>query len=1025
VLEVRLGGGLSLARDGVPVSLPRSRRGRALLAWLALHPGMHARGTLAGRFWPDVLEASARTSLRAALTELRGALGADALCLRTTREAVGLDGCWIDVREFDRLRAAGDDAGAVAACDGVLLLGMDEEWVDAVRAEHDARAGEALAALAGAAERAGDLPAAVAWSRRAAALDPLGEPAHVELVRRMAAAGDRAGALRTGEQLAGRLRTALGVAPGPALRALMAGLRAAPVEPPPLPAAVVRAAEGPFVGRDAELARLRRLLQIGGRRLVLVTGEPGIGKTRLALRAAGATPGRAVLLGRCAEEPLGPYAPLAEALRPAVPVDWDGGDRARLVEDVDAALAALGPALLVLDDLQWADRGTLILLGALLHSARAQPLTVLATARGGVAGLGARFDVLGRGVETDRVALAPLADDAVGALAALAGADTHLADAVRRRAGGNPFFAQELLRAGAGGTLPASVREAVAARRAALGAPADALLAQAAVLGERVAVDVLLRAGGIEDEAAFDELARAHLLRSGTGAEVEFPHALVREAVLADLDANPLRRARLHRAAAHALDDGQVEEIAHHLVAAGEPLAAVPFYERAAARAMAMAAYEQAARLNAEAVAALDAARAGDDTQRGGLLAGAGEALLHAGDHAAARARFAQATALARRARDPALLARAAVGACGLGVSIHDVDGERVGLLEEALHATPPDRQATRSALFARLAVELYYSPERGVSDRLSAEAVMAARESGDPHALAAALNARHVALWRPDRLTQRLDVAAEMIATARAAGEPALQLQAHNWRVTDLHEAGDFAGMQAEIARHAALAQELRLPAYRWYTAMWAGARALERGDVVAARRLAAEGDEEGTRAGDPNARLFALMIDFAVRVCTLDFADWDRSWALDRIGRSETGSAYRAGYAWVLAGEGDHAGAAAQLEILARDDFAALRYDANWLSAIGEAMEAARLVGHVPTARAVAKVLAPHAGQQLSAGRAISTWGSTDRVLGYAAELLGRPTEARAHYARAIELDAGLWPWGDRAREALEQLG
>src|SRR4051794_26016608 len=101
MLRVRLAGGLRLERDGAGIAPPRSRRARGLLAWLALRPGMHARSRLAGRFWPDVLEESARTSLRAALTELRDALGDSAEHVVATREAVGLDGgdaLWVDVR---------------------------------------------------------------------------------------------------------------------------------------------------------------------------------------------------------------------------------------------------------------------------------------------------------------------------------------------------------------------------------------------------------------------------------------------------------------------------------------------------------------------------------------------------------------------------------------------------------------------------------------------------------------------------------------------------------------------------------------------------------------------------------------------------------------------------------------------------------------------------------------------------------------------------------------------------------------
>ena len=101
--------GLQLELDGAPLDLPRSRRGRSLLAWLALHPGRHARGRLAGLFWPDVLDTSARTSLRAALAELRAALGEAADCLAATRESVALEGdrLWVDVRVFAELLDSG------------------------------------------------------------------------------------------------------------------------------------------------------------------------------------------------------------------------------------------------------------------------------------------------------------------------------------------------------------------------------------------------------------------------------------------------------------------------------------------------------------------------------------------------------------------------------------------------------------------------------------------------------------------------------------------------------------------------------------------------------------------------------------------------------------------------------------------------------------------------------------------------------------------------------------------------------
>src|SRR4051794_15462357 len=125
MLRVRLAGGLRLELDGRDLAPPASRRARALLAWLALPPGPPGRGELAGRFWPDVLEESARSSLRTALTELRRALGDGAEAVVATRETVALsDDAWVDVREFERLLAARELDEAVAVAGAELLTGM-------------------------------------------------------------------------------------------------------------------------------------------------------------------------------------------------------------------------------------------------------------------------------------------------------------------------------------------------------------------------------------------------------------------------------------------------------------------------------------------------------------------------------------------------------------------------------------------------------------------------------------------------------------------------------------------------------------------------------------------------------------------------------------------------------------------------------------------------------------------------------------------------------------------------------------
>src|SRR5262245_48982915 len=126
MLRIRVLGELTLELDGEPLPVPSGRRLPALLGWLALHPGLHARGTVAGRLWPDVLDESARTSLRTALAGLRRALGDGHLV--ATRDRVGLaPGVWTDVAAFDALLGEARLDEALALVRGDVLAGLDDE----------------------------------------------------------------------------------------------------------------------------------------------------------------------------------------------------------------------------------------------------------------------------------------------------------------------------------------------------------------------------------------------------------------------------------------------------------------------------------------------------------------------------------------------------------------------------------------------------------------------------------------------------------------------------------------------------------------------------------------------------------------------------------------------------------------------------------------------------------------------------------------------------------------------------------
>src|SRR4051812_12821434 len=279
MLRVRLLGELAVETAEGELVAPRSRPARELLAWLALHPGMHPRLELASRFWPDVLETSARASLRTALHELRRAVGEDAVV--AGRELVGLAGePWVDALAVRELAAAGRAEEALAQCSGDALPGLDRDWAIAARDEHRELVAGLLAGLADAASG----EEALRWARELVRADPLSEDAARRLMRLLAESGDRAAALAAYARLEERLRRELRVVPSRRTRELVAEIRAEGTTAvrddvgvaPSAPRAGVALPRGPLAGRAAELARIRALIAPG--RLVAVAGEPGIGK---------------------------------------------------------------------------------------------------------------------------------------------------------------------------------------------------------------------------------------------------------------------------------------------------------------------------------------------------------------------------------------------------------------------------------------------------------------------------------------------------------------------------------------------------------------------------------------------------------------------------------------------------------------------------------------------------------------------------------------------------------------------------
>jgi DNA-binding SARP family transcriptional activator/tetratricopeptide (TPR) repeat protein len=617
--------------DGVAVSMPASDRARALIGWLALHPGTHQRAYLAARLWPDVPDASARASLRTAIWAVRQAWGAAAeQVLECSRNSIGMrDGAlWVDA--LDAAPGEETPAGLEAA---ELLAGIDDEWAHAAREEHRTRQLRTLQELAAAAERDGRTADAVAWARQRCALAPLDEAAHRGLLRQLVAAGDRAGAIQAARRFAEQLRRELGVSPSPATRAAASQLQTATPAPP----------RAPLFGRSQEMARLAAAWKAaadGAGHVVVLTGEAGIGKTSLIAELAhrvGTAGGRLAIgagLDVGGETPFAAWLELARALVATVPAVPPGAswptEISRLSQELGAALGrpeppapvaapelerlrvfesvlrlvewscADRPVMIALDDAHRADRASLRLTAHIGRRLAALPVLLILTRRDRPSqpALDALLaDLAAHAVRITELDIGPLGDRD---MAALTSSMLRLDDdAVRRvlaAAEGNPLLAVESTRALAAGNTapPPNLRTAVRAALGGLPPPGRALAGLLAVAGRpltRAELDGL----GMAGLPAAEEAGAESGLLVRRGGRLGFRHALLREVAYADL-ADP---ASLHDRVAAALDHGDRPgdhaEIAHHLTLAGRPVEAAGHWAAAAAYARSVGALTEAA----------------------------------------------------------------------------------------------------------------------------------------------------------------------------------------------------------------------------------------------------------------------------------------------------------------------------------------------------------------------------------------------------------------------------------------------
>ncbi|MEP7281444.1 MAG: AAA family ATPase [Rubrivivax sp.] len=648
LLRIRLLGDLQLHCGDAVVPLPPSRRTRALLGYLVASAGAQSRSMLCDLLWdgPD----DPRAALRWSLTKLRPLVDdAQGRRLTADRERVGFVArdCEVDIVQVRTLLAAGAAATPLPALEqaavllrGEFLDGLElpgcyrfHHWCMALREQHGGLRRAVLEALV--VRLAPEPDRALPYAHAMVAADPLAEAAHAALVRLLAAAGRYPAAERHHDWARELLRREVALpADGPldeairqarrALREPGAGAAASPHAPAgepvaPALASGAPAAQGaapgappaPLLGRGTEHELIVDALagSRAARALLLFTGEPGIGKTRVLehLAETAVAAGRRVVRGRCFEaEMVRPYGPWLDGLR-SVPLDGvpaatlahaapllagqaaEDGNRERLFDAAVAllqALAAQQPLVLLFDDLQWIDEVSAALLHYVVRTLDgATPLLLLAgAARAGEVEDNARAKGLLHSLAREgllwRHALGPLGVDDARTLLDAVPVDPE--DALRQ-SGGNPLYLLELARAARRGADAAgrSVDALIDDRLRSLDDAARELLGWAAAMGGPLRPDLLADAAGLpvaEVLARMERFEQRGLVRPAGPGRFDFAHDLVRGVVYRGL--SQPRRQAIHRQFARALgaasrDDPWLHgELVRHADLANDPLGA-------------------------------------------------------------------------------------------------------------------------------------------------------------------------------------------------------------------------------------------------------------------------------------------------------------------------------------------------------------------------------------------------------------------------------------------------------------------
>jgi AAA ATPase-like protein len=685
----------------------------------------------------------------------------------------------------------------------------------------------------------------------------------------------------------------------------------------PFPTVPVGGFATSYVGRTGLLDKLTELWRRadgGGTGAVLLAGEPGVGKTRTAaelgrrIHEQGAT----VLYGGCDEDLGAPYQPFIEALRWYTAGDTAGplgrlpGELTRLMPDLARRVPGLpepvasDPAaeehrlfeavtswlidasrdnglVLVLDDLHWASKPTLLLVLHVLQAAteaNARLLVVIAYRDTDIDRAHPLSRVIGDLRVLPGVVRAPvdnLTDDEViefmeaSAGQAMGDAGRLLGAALHVETNGNPFFVAEVLRhlveTGAlqrgdddrwivaddlaNISIPEGVRDVVGRRLSRLSANANDILTVAAVQGRDVDVDVLVAVGdAAEPEVldALDEAVTARLVEDTGFGGFRFAHALVRVTLYDELLAT--RRRRLHRQTADALEKlrrNDVVALAYHAAEGGDLERALRYGLAAAERSLAARAFADAEDRFRQVLDMFEDVEPGVREQervRIAALCGLGESQRDQGNRDF-RETLLHASRRARDVNDTALLVRSVLAnSRGFASIMGALDEERIELIEAALDAIGPEPSADRARLVATLAAEVMFSGDNERRLELSDQAEAMAREVGGGALLAWVIARTGYAATIPSRGERLITRGAEGTRLADATGDPALRVHCRILYAGALLSAGRIDESFAVTDEMVAIADAEGSPSDRWVSHMCTLPSVLSREGAVAFAR-------------------------------------------------------------------------------------------------------------------------------------------------------------------------------------------